>query len=58
MADNYLEYRREDYEKRKAQWLNKQKNAHLIYKGGAATPKDKAGATSGQTTNETKLTKQ
>ena len=29
MADNYLEYHREDYERRKAQWLAKQKKATL-----------------------------
>ena len=28
MADNYLEYHREDYERRKAQWLAKQKRSH------------------------------
>lgn len=26
MADNYLEKHREDYEKRKAEWLRKQKH--------------------------------
>lgn len=28
MADNYLEYHREDYERRKTQWLAKQKKSH------------------------------
>lgn len=34
MADNYLEYARENYEKRKAEWLRKKKH----------TPKAKASA--------------
>lgn len=30
MADNYLEYARENYEKRKAEWLRKKKKAISI----------------------------
>ncbi len=33
MADNFLEYHRDEYEKRKARWLAKQKNTNLIYGG-------------------------
>lgn len=29
MADNYLEYHREEYEKRKAQWMAKKKHQKL-----------------------------
>ena len=31
MADNFLEYHRDDYERRKAKWLAKQKKTRLIY---------------------------
>lgn len=31
MADNFLEKHRDEYEKRKAQWLVKQKKKNLIY---------------------------
>lgn len=30
MADNFLEYHREAYEKRKAQWLKKQKRRSVL----------------------------
>ncbi len=31
MADNFLEYQRDDYEKRKSQWIAKKKKKNLIY---------------------------
>lgn len=36
MADNYLEYAREDYERRKAAWLRKK--SHMPRKAKASTP--------------------
>lgn len=30
MADNFLERKREDYEKRKAEWLKKQKTGNAV----------------------------
>lgn len=32
MADNYLEYHREEYEKRKSMWLAKRKKSHAPQK--------------------------
>ena len=34
MADNYLENHRDDYERRKALWLQKKNINKLIYKNG------------------------
>ena len=34
MADNYLENNRDDYERRKALWLQKKNRNKLIYKNG------------------------
>ncbi|MDO4172401.1 MAG: dehydrogenase [Prevotellaceae bacterium] len=31
MADNFLEYHREEYEKRKERWLGNKKKTNLIY---------------------------
>lgn len=31
MADNYLEKRREEYEKRKAEWLKKKRNHPTVH---------------------------
>lgn len=30
MADNYLEYKREEYERRKAEWLRKRSHKPLV----------------------------
>ncbi len=32
MADNFLEYHRDEYEKRKAKWLAKKQHNKLIYR--------------------------
>jgi hypothetical protein len=32
MADNFLEYHHDEYEKRKAKWLAKKQNNKLIYR--------------------------
>ncbi len=39
MADNYLEYRREDYERKKAEWLKKKRHRPL---GTLEKPEDEA----------------
>ncbi len=43
MADNYLEYHREEYEKRKALWLAKKKNIkYRNNRTGIKKPDDEA----------------
>ena len=39
MADNYPEYRREDYERKKAEWLKKKRHRPL---GALEKPEDEA----------------
>lgn len=40
MADNYLEKAREQYEKRKAEWLNKNKKRSTIKSAKIEKPED------------------
>ena len=42
MADNYLEYAREDYERRKQAWLRKQRHLPKIKKPQVEKPEDEA----------------
>lgn len=41
MADNYLEYHREEYEKRKSLWMAKKKHTTII-KRNIQKPEDEA----------------
>ena len=41
MADNFLEYHREEYEKRKAKWLAKKRHAAVV-KTNTQKPEDEA----------------
>lgn len=40
MADNYLEYARDDYERRKAEWLKKKKHHTSKVKRTIEKPED------------------
>ncbi len=40
MADNYLEYAREEYEKRKEAWLKKQKTSRKRIQRNIEKPED------------------
>ena len=42
MADNYLEYARENYEKRKAEWLRKKKHLPKARSAQIEKPDDEA----------------
>lgn len=43
MADNYLEYHREEYEMKKAKWLAKKRHSKLLkYKMSILRPEDEA----------------